>query len=363
MGSKHAPLLFQCLPFDIHFEVVRLLDFGSALNLTSTSRLFHYTLNPRAILPKRALVDLMHERDTAEQNRGEERFACYKCYRFFPKHKFAEKATVDRKSNKGRRITKEGDRFCFDCSAKNRLFDHLHPISNGILTYYFCHNCGQYKTRSAICKGPRLGDDPEATDGTVSCVLPTGEKSRLEAFPTHLLMRVVSFLGFDDALHLTEVSHAFHETVQPAKWVALHTRYRFVRDKWHAEVLDLKPDAVKSYPCYTCCRIRPRDKFTPAQIRKATGYPQASWETRCHACLYQMYGSRRSLMRIEFQRRVMCEICKCPRQGGQTCRGCLELYLKGGIDRGTMYPKTLERFDNDYGVFFNRLDGLFDDKD
>ncbi|KPM35552.1 hypothetical protein AK830_g11015 [Neonectria ditissima] len=365
MDSKHVPLRFQRLPFDIHFEVVSFLDFRSALNLTSTCRFFHQTLDIRAILPERALVTFMYERDCADQNRGEDLFACFKCYRLLPKHKFAKKATLDRKGKRGRLFAAQGDRSCFDCSAKNRLYVHLQPISNGKLRYYFCHNCGQYKTKSAKCRGLRFGIDSGSNGGAALCaVKPTGQKSRLETLPTHLLRKVVSFLGFKDVLHLTEVSHTLKETVQPAKWVAIHTRYRFVLDKWTAEVLDLEPDAVRSFPCYSCCRVRPKSKFTDKQIRKANRYPETSWKMRCQACIQQMYRGGRNLMRIEFKRRLMCEICKCLKRGGQTCGGCLELYVKGGIDRRTMYPETtLDHFDGDCGVFFNRLDGIFDAED
>ncbi|KAH6982028.1 hypothetical protein BKA56DRAFT_672805 [Ilyonectria sp. MPI-CAGE-AT-0026] len=362
MRSNAPQRLFEGLPFDIHFEVVRHLDFMSALNMASTNRFFHRILNLPAILPNSELVEFIRERGMAGQNRAENLFACYQCYRLRPREKFSKKATADRLHHR-HKLTEEGRRYCFDCSAKNRFYDHLRPISNGKLRYYFCHNCGQYRTRSGMCHGPRRGIDQGDGEMLAWCQpKPATPEGGLEMLPAHILKNIVSYLGYDDALHLAMVSHTLRDTVPPIKWVALHTRFRFLRDRWTADTVDVDIGAMKTFPCYMCCRIQPKDKFTPTQLRMAETYPQTSWKMRCQACVQRMYISERNLMRIEYNRRRMCEICKCLRRGRETCGGCLELYVKGAIDQRTMYPEGLGR-KRDYGDHLNRLDGLFDGQD
>ncbi|KAH7019311.1 hypothetical protein EDB80DRAFT_196800 [Ilyonectria destructans] len=362
MCSNAPQRSFECLPFDIHFEVVRHLDFASALNLASTNRFFHQILDLRAILPTDELVKFIRERDRANQNRAEDLFACYQCYRLLPRDKFSKKAAMDRRHKKGHELTEEGRRYCFDCSAKNRVYEHLQPISNGKLWYYFCHNCGQHLTKSAMCHGPRLIDQEDGEELAWCQPKPVTPQGGLEMLPAHLLKNIVSHLGYDDALYLAMASHTLRETVQPIKWVALHTRFRFLRDRWTAGTVDVDTGAIKTFPCYMCCRIRPKDKFTETQLRMAETYPQTSWKMRCQACVQRIYLGERNLMKIEYNRRWMCEICKCLRRGRETCGGCLELYVKGGIDQRTMYPEGLGR-ERDYGDHLNRLDGLFDGQD
>ncbi|KAF7553986.1 hypothetical protein G7Z17_g3211 [Cylindrodendrum hubeiense] len=365
MASYAPPRLFECLPYDIHFEVVRHLDFVSALKLASTTRFFHQTLDPRVIHSGEEVEKFIRERDKADQSRVEGLFACYHCYRFLPKDRFAKKATFERQSKKGQKITDEGRRYCFDCSAKYRVYEHLRPISNGKLRYYFCHNCGQYKTKSAKCEGPPLDIDWEHDEVPASCGLkPVTQRSGLDTLPAHLLKMIVSHIGYDDALHLAMVTRTLKETVQPVKWVALHTRFRFLRDKWAMDTLDVEIDAMEAFPCYMCCRTRPRSKFTKNQLHMVDKYRQSSWKMRCQGCVQRIYhGHGKNLMKTEYKRRRMCEICKCVRRGRETCGGCMELYVKGAIDRRTMYPDTTLNRHHDYGIFLNRLDGLFDGQD
>ncbi|KAH6894224.1 hypothetical protein B0T10DRAFT_479859 [Thelonectria olida] len=359
MASHNKHRLFEALPFDIHFEVAKYLDFISALHLASTNRYFHQAINPRTNVPKDEVSNFVLQRDVADVNTTQALFACYKCFRFLPQEKFAKKATTDRKSKRGAAFTNKRERTCFDCAGKHRVYEHLHPISNGKLRYYFCHNCGQHKTKSVQCQGPRQDTDSGIAGVLDMCdVKAPKRRTGLEALPTHILKNITSHLGFHDAIVLATVSHVLRDTIKPLKWVPFHTRYRFVHDKWHGDVLDDAAEAHKTYPCYTCCQIRPKAKFTKIQVNKFHKYPETAWKMRCQSCIQRMYRGQKNLMRLDHKRRYMCEICKCIKIGGKTCGGCLELYVKGGIDRRTMYP--VKQMDTaDYGDLINEYDGIF----
>ncbi|KAM5346454.1 hypothetical protein ACJ41O_009459 [Fusarium nematophilum] len=356
MDTNHSSIRFQHLPFDIHFEVAKQLDYLGILRLASTSRLFHQILNPNKILPKPEINDFFTERDQYHRTTGRDIFACYKCHRFLPKSKFQRK--------KGMYRTHDAERCCFDCAAKLRLHDHLRPISNGKLRYYFCHNCGRYETKSARCHGKRLdeesGEDEVATALSL-CTTPHHPQHGLEALPTHLLIRICSSLEFPDLLHLKQASRALKDAVEPNRWVPLHTRFRFIRDKWTLDTLDVERDDIASYPCYMCFRIRPKESFTQKQLELFDTRPETAWKLRCRGCLSKMDRGKKSFVRVEHKRRRMCEICKCIWLARRTCGGCLELYRQGGIDYRTMYPEEEEVVD--YQENLNRLDGVFDVED
>ncbi|KAH7157634.1 hypothetical protein B0J13DRAFT_650235 [Dactylonectria estremocensis] len=362
MNPNPPQHLFEGLPFDIHYEVVRYLDFRDAFNMALANRYFQQTLDPRSVLPREDLVKFIGERDKADRNRVEGLFACYKCYRFLPKDKFAKKATVDRKTKRGQAVTDECRRYCFDCAATHRLFDHLQPISNGKLRYYFCHNCRQYKTKSGRCA--------RSCSGIVSVdyaichrPMPAVQRKSLDLLPTHILKNIVSFLGYDDALHFAMGNRTLKETIQPLKWVALHTRFQFVQYKWTMDTANMDAKILKTFPCYMCCRIRPRTKFTQQQLCLKEKYPVTAWRMRCQECIQRVSIGVENSTKTEHRKRQMCGICKCLKRGRETCGGCLELYVQGAIDHRTMYPKNFLDGNHDYGGLLDGLDGIFDGED
>ena len=351
---KGQKILFEGLPYDIQYEVAKQLDYLSILRLTSTNRHFHQLIDPRTTLASLEVAEFVTERDRCNDNKYNNRFACYRCYKFLPKTKFSRTAMSRR----------DDDRYCFDCLAEMRYHTHLQPISNGKLNYYICHNCGTYGTRSTKCRGKRVYEcnaekDMIAEELALCTKKPPRQLARLEKVPTHILRTATKFLDYGDVIRLTQVSRTINEKVK-LNWAPLHTRFQYTWDKWTADP-DKNFQELEAFPCFMCFQFRPRTKFTSLQLQLTELHPATSWKLRCQSCL-QQYGDSDNPLRIEFQRRRMCKICKCIKLGGTTCGGCLELYVKGAIDRETMYPAQA-RMKFDYQVYLNELDGIFDEDD
>ncbi|KAF5670509.1 hypothetical protein FHETE_4416 [Fusarium heterosporum] len=118
------PITFEGLPFDIHVEVARHLNYQEILGLKATNHYFNTVLNPRAVLGMQQIRDFVIERD-----------------------------------------------------------EYLHEIAEAL----------------SLCTPPHR------------------QRQGLEKLPTHILKKV---------------SRDLDDIVKPNQWVVLHTRYRFVRDKW-----------------------------------------------------------------------------------------------------------------------------------
>jgi hypothetical protein len=349
--DPNNPLRFQNLPFDIHFEVAKQLDYPGIVSLASTNRFFHQILDPIAILSRSEVADFCENQDRHFREIGKELFACYKCFRFFPKKKFGRPAWFGRDAWQ--------NRFCLDCSGKLKHYKHGKGIWNGTrdIKYYFCHNCCRYQTKSTKCQGNLLDESSGADEVAEALVLctksPRRECQGLETLPTHIMFNIASFLDFHDVLRLAQASYNLNDVVKPNSWVSLPTRYRFVRDKWAKDVADLEFSNIENFPCYMCFRIRPKAKFPWKQLEMAEKEPGTAWKMRCQRCVAMMGCSNKSLTRIEHRRREMCDVCKCIKHTRQPCGGCMELYVQGTLDRETVYAEEENIFDG--------LDIVFDE--
>ncbi|KAF4455636.1 hypothetical protein FALBO_15577 [Fusarium albosuccineum] len=355
MDAQHTPPRFQDLPFDVHFEMAKRMDYLSLLRLASTNRFFHRVLDPRAILDKPAMDDFFLDRERHYLEIGAELFACYNCYRFLPKTKFIKRRSFYR--------AKQPNRFCLDCAAKLKVYDHLKPVASAYikeLHYYFCHNCCRYQTESTKCQGNLIGKDStdeEIAEALSLCTKSSRQPQRWEKLPAHVWANVSSYLDYRDVIRLAQVSRTMNDTVKPTAWVPLPVRYRFVRDQWALDHQNVHtPD---TYPCFMCSRLRPEIRFTQIQLGLVASHPQTAWMMSCESCVNLMGWSKRSLTRIEHRRREMCEICKCIKHVRKPCGGCMELYVKGAIDRRTAYRDEEVNCEEN----LNRFDGVFDGED
>ncbi|SPJ71635.1 uncharacterized protein FTOL_01363 [Fusarium torulosum] len=347
-------ITFQGLPFDIHVEVAKHLNYQELLILKATNRYFHTVLNPKSILGVQHIIDCIIERDDYLRKIGHELFGCSNCFKFLPKKKFG-------KHDHFYSITCSF-RSCLDCTATLKPRRHLESISSAdsSLRYYFCHNCGQCRTKSEKCRGKRIESgfkEEEVAEALSLCAQPRRQRQGLEKLPAQILKKMSSFLGFLDVLRLAQVSRDLNDVVKPNQWVVLHTRYRFVHDKWAKEVQNVTWLHIKTVPCYMCCQILPKDKFTPKQIKLCSEQPETSWKMRCKACVWLMGRSAMSIKRIEHRRREMCETCGCIKYARTTCGGCMELYVRGSIDRKTLYPNEGKQDKN-----LSLIGNMFDSK-
>ncbi|KAF4959506.1 hypothetical protein FSARC_10711 [Fusarium sarcochroum] len=358
--DQHSTLMFQQLPFDIHFEVAKHLDYLELLRFASTNRHFHKILNnPKVIVGTSRTENFVINRDYHLRKIGHELFACTNCLQLLPKRKFV-------RASKFYDI-RGSTRFCLDCAAALKLQPHLQSVANADwkLKYYFCHNCGQCRTKSERCHGKKLDDDSgedEVSEALSLCTKPRRQREGFETLPTHILAKISSLLGFSDVLHLKQVSRALNDIVKPNQWTPLQTRYRFVRDKWTKDVQDLDRDKIQKFPCYMCCQIRPKEKFPPKQLTMAENQSETAWKTRCKSCVWLMGRSSKSVTRIEHRRREMCETCGCIKYARKTCGGCLELYIQGAINHKTLYQGE-EEAKRDYKENLYLIGDVFDQKD
>ncbi|KAM0440001.1 hypothetical protein ACHAPT_001103 [Fusarium lateritium] len=353
--DPNDPLRFQNLPYDIYLDLAKQLDYQSLINLSSTNRLFHEILNPAAIFTRSEIADLCDAQDRQFRAIGKELFACYKCFRFMPKKKFGRPGSFGHDAWQ--------NRFCLDCSAKLKRYQHGRAVWNATkdMMYYFCHNCCRYQTESTKCQGNRIdkcsGED-EIADALSLCAKPPPRRAchGLEALPMHIMAKISSFLGFDDVLRLTQVSHTLNDLVKPDSWVPLHKRYCFVKDKWTREREDaVEFSDIENFPCYMCFRIRPRRKFPTKQIDLAEEKPETMWKMRCHRCVDLMGCGVKSLTRIEQRRRELCIFCGCIKHARKPCGGCMDLYVRGLLHRKAVYPDDTQ--------MLNGLAWLFDEDD
>ncbi|KAI6775816.1 hypothetical protein HG530_002574 [Fusarium avenaceum] len=335
---------FQGLPFDIHFEMAKYLNYQDFLNLKSANRYFHTVLNPKIILGLEQIADFVIERDDYLRNIGHELFWMHQ----FITYSF---------------------RSCLDCTAAFKPRRHLDSISSAdsSLRYYFCHNCGKCRTKSERCSGKLIEWDSkkeEVAEALSLCAQSRRQQQSIEKLPAKILKKVSSFLGFLDVLHLAQVSRELNDVVRPNQYVPLHTRYRFVHDKWTKDAQNVAWSYIKMIPCYMCCQILPKDKFTPKQIKLCSEYPETAWKMRCQACVWLMGRSAISIKRIEHRRREMCEICGCIKYARTTCGGCMELYVGGSIHRKTLYPNDVKLEDSLplIGIMFDSKDEMGDER-
>ncbi|KAJ4254372.1 hypothetical protein NW762_009967 [Fusarium torreyae] len=358
--DQHSTVTFQQLPFDIHFEVAKHLDYRGILRFASTNRYFHKNLNnPKAILGTSGAKNFIIDRDYHLRKIGHDLFACTNCLQLLPKGKFVRAC----KFHDIRGL----DRFCLDCAAVLKLQPHLQSVTNADrkLEYYFCHNCGQCRTKSERCHGKKLDDDSgedEVSEALSLCAKPRRQRQGFETFPTHILAKISSFLGFSDILHLRQASRLLNDIVKPNQWTPLQTRYRFVRDKWIKDIQDLDRDMIEKFPCYMCCQIRSKEKFSEKQLTMAENQPETAWKMRCKSCVWRMGRGPMSVTRIEHRRREMCQTCWCIKYARKTCGGCLELYIQGVIDRKTVYLRD-EEATRDYQENLYLIDNMFDEQD
>ncbi|KAI5464806.1 hypothetical protein BGZ63DRAFT_401719 [Mariannaea sp. PMI_226] len=364
LSSNHLSLLD--LPYEIHREIISHLDLHGILHLPRVNRYFSEIVNFRTDLSEEDCKSFIRGLDTSVYHRTHDLYACYKCFRFFPRDRFDKELVKDRVSRAGRRIqTDRFNRFCFSCAAKYRLHAHLRPVSNGKLRYYFCHNCGQYKTRSLKCEGPALDQKTGEFTVVATCAPKLlKQPAKIETLPKYILRNIVSHLGFQDTIKLTSVSRCLHDRIQIDQCVPLHLRYHFVRDKWEASALGVAPEAITTYPCYSCWRVRPRSKFTPKQIELAHQLPDTRWRMRCQNCL-RLADLKKCLKRKnEYYLYQMCETCKHIKRPGQTCDGCMDLYERGLIALEVAFPpKKVKSVQPDYETFIQGYDGIFKDGD
>ncbi|CAG7562144.1 unnamed protein product [Fusarium equiseti] len=330
---------FQALPYDIHFEIAKHMAYNEILKLAATNRHFRRALNPRTILGAEEALQFVNQRDGHLRRLGHELFACSNCLRFLPKKKLI-------KTNNFYNI-RQSARFCLDCMGTLKKARHLKSVTaaDGKLRYYFCHNCGEYRTESEKCQGKEIYPgtlEAEAAEALALCAKPRRERQGIENLPVHILAKISSFLGFADVLHLAQVSRALNDIVIPNQWLPLHTRYQYVHEKWTKDVQNMEFDEISAFPCYICCRIYPKESFTEKHIIMAQETPETIWKMRCHQCVWRMGMSPMSVVRIEHRRREMCETCGCIKYARDTCGRCLELYIEGNIGWKTLHPREGE---------------------
>ncbi|CAG1986639.1 unnamed protein product [Fusarium graminearum] len=338
MSRQYPIMSFQGLPYDIYFEISKFIGVRDCLRLAATTRDLHEVFNPKTILRREQVLEFITERDEHLRWIGPDLYACTNCLQFLPARKFIHTEWFS--------FLSRAPRFCLDCTGALRLWPHLEPdfCAEGVLEYYFCNNCGSYGTESARCYGERIySDTTEAEDAMARtlCIQPRRQPQGIEKLPTHILATIVSFLDFKDVLNLTQASTKLNDVVKPNEWVLLHKRYAFVAYTWFRRVQDLPFDEVLVFPCFICCKIYFKFRFSETPLERIENHPEKIWKTYCDHCR-QLGSDKWNIVAIEHRRRELCKACGCVKYKRRTCEHCRELYAEGVFDRKTLYPPVVE---------------------
>lgn len=338
MAANQTPT-FRGLPFDVHFEVAKHLGYADVLNLRKTCRYFHDQINPRACLPASVQRQFVMKCDQFRHNGN--LWACHHCYRLLPIDAFGNRMRKKKSGKSGERLTSSGNRFCWECGQKHKLYDHLVAVRKGSVTYYLCHQCGIYRTHSTRCERVFIteeGEDGgEATMKKVTVcwgntLVPTQRLAPIEQHAEQVLKRVVRFLDYGDVLHLAQTSRQMRD-LQPTNWVPLHERFRFVHQRVLAdhERNPTRNTAADKFGCYACFRIRPAAKFTRNQLFLSQSHPETFWKRRCNTCVTRLYLVPNGQELRRWRERRLCGTCNLLRMKGP-CQGCRDMFARGELD-------------------------------
>ncbi|KAK4033783.1 hypothetical protein C8A01DRAFT_19319, partial [Parachaetomium inaequale] len=305
----------ETLPLDILFHLATYLPYPTLLFLSCTSRPLHAALNPDALRPRTEKIAhyLLAERHFP-QHAG--RLACLVCFQFKTPAQFGDSKRRGPAGRCGGSAVKRGERFCWDCGVRGRLYIHLRGVLKGGVRYYPCHRCGEARVESQRCLRE-------------VCVLGgmegIGGDSRVENLPRGVVERVCGLVGYGDLIKLKMVSRYFRGVVDPVRQCRdVYGMWEFVMEKILRRGVPLgRWDAPRV--CFGCFRPRKRVQFSENQYHLSRTYNHGEyWRRRCWECLRRFYHPQLAdtEARERFHRQVMCGTCRCLRFADEDCWGC-----------------------------------------
>ena len=164
MPQEKAPIL-QALPPELHFNIVKYLDYSTFLALRRTNRYLREVADAVGCsdLEKASLV-----RAAEQYPRHAKNFGCCRCFRVLPARKFGDK---QRKKSYRKGKSNSFSRFCFDCGLRKELYPPGCRIVKDGVEMIYCRECrlvreGQYCHSCWRCWSclqlSRVGHEPES---------------------------------------------------------------------------------------------------------------------------------------------------------------------------------------------------------
>ncbi|KXH63452.1 hypothetical protein CSAL01_04566 [Colletotrichum salicis] len=137
-------LLFECLTFDIHYQIASYLDYVDITKLSPVNSIFRDYLNSCALVPKRRWIQFLYETERHSSRNGVRGFGrqwpCYGCGRVLDKKCFGDRMRRYEKSWFRKSMTL---RRCWDCAVCERWYGHLQPIKKQGEVFRRCWRCGK----------------------------------------------------------------------------------------------------------------------------------------------------------------------------------------------------------------------------
>lgn len=127
------------LPGELQNAIFAQLNYGSAINLSSTNRYYHHVINPMALTSELDKATFVHQAELHfPQHKQNKAYGCYSCYRVKPREAFSQKQGT----SKDRYWT----RFCLDCGGRKGIYIPGNKVrmANGA-TYWKCFYCVELK--------------------------------------------------------------------------------------------------------------------------------------------------------------------------------------------------------------------------
>ncbi|ORY56961.1 uncharacterized protein BCR38DRAFT_450446 [Pseudomassariella vexata] len=309
---------FQDLPFDIHCEVSKHLDYPSALALKKCNCYFYCHIDPNRLSPGQK-QDFLSKAELFTQNKS--LYICYRCSHLLPKSSFGHKQITGPRSKNASHPTH--DRFCWNCAAKYRLCEHALAYRKGKKLFYLCWKCQRWGPKYERCGIPNDPTDRDFRNPGWRCC-PVEPSPTLQGLPSNIRQIMLEMLGYRDSIALSQTSRLFHAVVDPSQ-CALHDKFRFVRDMVLRINLGNQDQQQQRSAYYACFCILPDVRFTTRQLDMARENPSRGWKRRCRSCVWRLYGDSDNTGPLkEWRARRMCRGCKLMMRKGERCLGCWE---------------------------------------
>ena len=263
-------LTLQHLPLDILFQVVAYCDYRSALSLAMASSSLRAATNPAELVPTAEKLDFFLRVERFQQHA--DKLACFTCFRMLPRDDFARSMQLGRHGKSSGAKHKRTRRFCWTCAAAHRLYADCLPVRKGPFCYYLCHRCGRFSLPSERC-GADACRSPVAVGVGVGVGVAVSATSKLQELPGAVQQRILSMLGYRDAIMLAQTSRYFHEAVDPQD-CAIRSKFLFVgRIAQRRRRLGGSPRG--SLACYGCFTVKDARKVRTRRHRRAV-----TWRNR-----------------------------------------------------------------------------------
>ena len=138
---QHNPANLDSLPRELHYLIFDLLDYGTSISLSQTSRLFRTTVSPQkcTTIDKQIFV---FRAERFQSIRRQSMLGCYYCYRVLPSLEFSDYDHVPTRHDPNGILE---PRACFGCSVRERLLVEGDAERVGGKSVHLCRGCLQLK--------------------------------------------------------------------------------------------------------------------------------------------------------------------------------------------------------------------------